>query len=137
MSDNPLDITYAQASEIPVHVLQALRVKLASQTGLTSLEDIEVRMAEYVHINSLLNVPSTLGGLNRRFGRTAKKCGGQTADIVQKLLAAGAITELDRGGTRCYVSTEMWKGRLAMTIDLGLTEAEDQEAIDLMMKRAE
>lgn len=86
-----------------------LRMTSASVSGLRELPPLRRRIAEYVHMRGLQNLPTRLVDINRRFSRPCAAIGTTPFAEVRHLCSVNVLMALDKRKQVVYFSRALWK----------------------------
>lgn len=106
-----LAIRIADAYDLPDAERQALRYKSIGTSDIKSLADLKRRIAECVHMGTLLNTPPRLATLNRRFSKQAKRF---ETSVLSIIAVSPYIMELERNGVRALIALPLHIERSAL-----------------------
>jgi hypothetical protein len=103
-----LSIGYEDGSSLATPVVNSLMLQSARTTDIADLAGLRRRVAEFIHVNSIRTVATSLSNLNRRFSRVAKQFGTSVSQIVDELIKAEVIMFVEHNKRRALLTVAMW-----------------------------
>lgn len=128
---NILSLGFKEFYSLDPIEIQSLKIQSMEVGCINTISELKKRIAEYVHINSLENIPLKIGTINKRFISSARKFNLSVSNIIRSLSQSGHVVLIDRGGRSAIMSTKSDSERKALLE----TDGENYgEALDIMME---
>lgn len=97
----------------PPNEKAALRMQAESAAGLRELHQVRKRIAEYLHVRGLQNLPTLLVDINRRFSRPCALVSTSPSAEVLHLTTMNVLMRLDKRKQIAYFPRVLWEAMQA------------------------
>lgn len=132
-----LELSSESFSALPESTRMALELKLSSPARLTSLVEVQQRVLEFVHINSLNNRPLRLANINRRFSKALKDHSSSMSECIEFLASMDELVMRTMNGSTVIASKRVAINRQEANLADGDSQDEIQKAEDRFWAQAQ
>ena len=116
---------------MPADEQDALKFKTGLSSDLSDLEALKARICDFVHVRCLSGHAATLGNMNRRYTRQAKKLGMTPSAVVQELSDVKRLRVFGYGTINVLATPQFLAEREAVWDASGMATPAEREAIQL------